>query len=151
GKSDAVGNIGVSYLRLSKAPAKETVVTVALNTGDKSISLLEGSRLVFDDQNWNKPAVVLFQLDPKLKTMSSAAYEIRSGNVPLSWVITFCVVVLLFLFFGIYHAFMLPHPARDKAGSANTVLAFLSEFFKTFGAYFSKNRIGVLLLFLLFY
>jgi len=151
GKSDVAVNIGVSMLRLSKAPGKELVVTVALKNGDKSVSLVDGSRLVFDDENWNRPAIALFQLDPKLKTESSATYEVRSGNIPFSWAITFWVLVVLFLFFGIYHAFILPRPARDKAGNADTVVAFLNEFFKTFGAYFRKERIGILLLFLLFY
>jgi len=151
GKSDTAGNVGLSYLRLSKPPGKELVVTVALKSGDKSVTLAEGSRLVFDDQNWNKPAVAVFQLDPKLKVESSATYEVRSGNIPLSWAVTFAVLVALFLFFGIYHAFILPHPARDKAGAANSALAFVGEFFKTFGAYFRKDRIGILLLFLLFY
>jgi PAT family beta-lactamase induction signal transducer AmpG len=150
-KSDLVGNVGLSYLRLSKRPGKEVVISIALKSGDKSISLAEGSRLVCDDQNWNKPAVVVIQLDPKLKTQSSALYEVRSGNIPLSWVVTFSVLIGLFLFFGIYHRFILPYPRNDHPGSANTVLAFLKEFFKTFGAFFAKDRIGVLLLFLLFY
>jgi PAT family beta-lactamase induction signal transducer AmpG len=107
--------------------------------------------LAFDDQNWNKPAAVALQLDPKLKTPSSAVYEVRSGNISLSWVVTFSVLIGLFLFFGVYHRFLLPRPSSDQPGNANTVLAFLKEFFKTFGAFFGKNRIGVLLLFLLFY
>src|SRR5207248_11405230 len=44
-----------------------------------------------------------------------------------------------------------PRPPADRPGSANTAAAFLQEFFKTFGAFFRKDRIGVLLLFLLFY
>jgi PAT family beta-lactamase induction signal transducer AmpG len=151
GKGDAAGNVGVSYLRMSKPPGQEIVVTVALASGDKSISLAEGSRLVFDDQNWNKPAVVVFQLDTRLRTQTSALYEVRSGNIALSWVVAFGVLVVLFLFFGIYHKFVLPQPIRDRPGTANTVVMFLKEFFRTFGAFFRKERIGVLLLFLLFF
>lgn len=150
-KGGAAGNLGVNYLRLSKAPGHEIVVTVALASGDKSISLAEGSRLVFDDQNWNKSAAIVFQLDPKLRTQSSALYEIRSGNIALSWVAAFGVLVVLFFFFGIYHKFVLPQPIRDRPGTADTAITFLKEFFKTFGAFFRKERIGVLLLFLLFY
>jgi hypothetical protein len=150
-KGDAIGNLGICYLRLSKSPGREFIVSVALGSGDKSISLAEGSRLVFDDQNWNKPAAIVFQLDPKLRTQTSATYKIRSGNIALSWVVAFAVLVLLFLFFGIYHKFVLPRPITDRPGTANTVIAFLKEFLKTFGAFFGKDRIGVLLLFLLFY
>ncbi len=150
-KSDTAGNIGFSYLRLSRAPGKEVVVTVALKSGDKSISIAEGSRLVFENRNWNKDAFAVFQLDPKLKGASAALYEVRSGNIPLSWVVTFAVLVGLFLFFGIYHKFILPRPATDRPGTADTVRAFLKEFFRTFGAYFRKDHICILLLFLLLY
>ena len=127
------------------------VITVALKSGDKSISLVEGSRLIFNDRNWNRPALVVIQLDPKLRSESTASFEVRSGNIPFSWSITFAVLVGLFLFFGIYHRFMLPRPASDRPGNAGTIIVFLEEFFKTFGAFFRKERIGVLLLFLLFY
>ena len=150
-KGDAVGNVGISFVRLSKPPGQEIIVGVALASGDKSISLAEGSRLVFDDRNWNKPAAIVFQLDPKLRTQTSALYELRSGNIALSWVVAFAVLVVLFLFFGIYHKFVLPRPDRDRPGTADTLVAFPKEFFKTFGAFFRKERIGVLLLFLLFY
>jgi PAT family beta-lactamase induction signal transducer AmpG len=150
-KSKKVGNVCVSYLRLSKPPGKQIVVALALKSGDKSIALAEGARIVFDDSNWNKRALVVFQLDPELQADSTAIYEVRSGNIPLSWSVSFWVLVGLFAFFGIYHKFMLPRPASDRPGTANTVVAFLGEFFKTFGAFFAKDRIGVLLLFLLFY
>jgi PAT family beta-lactamase induction signal transducer AmpG len=150
-RSDIAGNIGVVSLHLSKPPGKEIVVTPAFKSGDKSVSLAEGSRLVFDDSNWNKPALVVLQLDAKLKSATTAIFEIRSGNVPLSWAVTFLVLVGLFLLFGIYHKFILPYPASDKPGSTSTVVHFIKEFFLTFSSFFIKRRIGVLLLFLLFY
>jgi PAT family beta-lactamase induction signal transducer AmpG len=145
------GNVGIAHLQLSKAPGREVIVTLALKSGDKSISLVEGSRLVFDDSNWNRAAIAVFQLDPKLRTDSSAVYEVRSGNIAFSWTVTFAVLVGLFLVFGTYHKFILPRPENDRPGSAHSVMAFLNDFFKTFGAFFRKDRIGVLLLFLLFY
>lgn len=150
-KSNEAGNVGISYLRLSKPPGKEIVISTSLTAGDKSISLVEGSRLVFDDQNWNKPAIVVFQLDPKLRIKTSGTYDVRSGNIQLSWVVVFGVLVVLFLFFGIYHKFMLPAPISDRPGTAGSLIVFLEEFFGTFGAFFRKERIGILLLFLLFY
>jgi len=157
---DVAGNVGVVYFQLSKPPGKAVVINIAqkpggvfgfFKTGSKSISTPEGARLVFTDQNWNRPAGVVFQLDPKLKTGLMAVYEVRSGNVPFSWMITFAVLALLFLFFGIYHRFILPRAASDQPGTASGVAAFLKEFFRTFGAFFRKDRIGILLLFMLFY
>ncbi len=151
GKSDVAGNIGVVSLHLSKPPGKEIVVTPAFKSGDKSVSLAEGARLVFDDSNWNKPALVVFQLDPKLKAETHATFEVRSGNIPLSWAITFGLLVTLFLLFGLYHKFMLPFPESDKPGQVQTAVTFTKEFFKTFGAFFRKPGIVAMLLFLLFY
>jgi PAT family beta-lactamase induction signal transducer AmpG len=160
GQSDLAGNIGVVHLHLSKPPAKNVVITLAQGSGGfwaffktagKNFSVAEGSRLLFNDANWDKPATVVFQLDPKLRTSAEVIYEVRSGDIPFSWAITFAVLVVLFVFFVVYHKFMLPRPARDAAGTANNVIDFLKKFFKTFGAFFGKDRIGILLLFLLFY
>jgi len=127
------------------------VATPTLRSGDKSITLVEGSRLVFDDSNWNKPALAVIQLDPKLRTETSAVFEIRSGNIPLSWTITFFVLTGLFLLFGLWHKFILPDPVSDKPGDAHSIPVFIKEFFKTFGSFFRKPKIIALLLFLLLY
>jgi PAT family beta-lactamase induction signal transducer AmpG len=150
-KSDMAGNVGVVTLRLTQAPGREVVVTPAFKAGDKSVSLAEGARLVFDDSNWSQPARVAVQLDPKLKAETSAIFEVRSGNIPLAWTVTFFTLVGLFFVFGIWHKFILPYPASDRPGEAHNILGFIREFFKTFGSFFAKERIGILLLFLLFY
>ncbi len=150
-RSDSAGNLGVVTLQLSKRPGREIVVTPAFKSGDKSIALVEGSRLVFDDQNWNRPALVVFQLDAKLRSETGAVFEVRSGNVALSWSITFAVLVALFILFGLYHRFILPHPAGDRPGDVQGIPVFIKEFFRTFGSFFRKDHIGVFLLFLLLY
>ena len=150
-KVDTAGNQGISYLRLSKPPGREIVVSVALAAGDKSISLVEGSRLLFDDWNWNRQAAVVFQLDPKLRTETSALLKCVRGTSLCHGSLRSACSVGTFSVFGIYHKFALPRPLRDRPGTADSVVAFLKEFFKTFGAFFRKERIGVLLLFLLFY
>jgi len=150
-QAEAVGNIGVIQLQLSQKPTKETVLTLGLQSGDKSISIAEGSRLVFNEQNWNQPAIVVFQLDPKLREASSAVFEIRSGNIAFSWSVTFLLLAAMFLFFAIYHKFVLPRPDGDQPGAAGSAGRFVAEFFFTFGSYFRKPKIILLLLFLLLY
>ena len=157
-KSDIAGNIGVVTLHLSKPPGHEVVVTlgskVSFGLGandDKLFSLAEGSRFVFNDTNWNQPALAVIQLDPKLKISAEAAMEVRSGNIPLAWAITFGALAVLFVVFAIYHAFILPYPLSDKPGDSHSIPAFIKEFFLTFGSYFRKQKIFFLLLFLLFY
>jgi len=94
---------------------------------------------------------VVFQLDPKLSHASTARFGARTGNIRLSWVVVFVVLTGLFTLFAIYHRFILPRPPRDLPGETRTAMAFIREFFGTFGAFFRKERIGVLLVFLLFY
>jgi PAT family beta-lactamase induction signal transducer AmpG len=160
GQSELIGNVGIIQIQLSRPPGKSLVITLAESSGgffgffktaSKNISIPEGGRLTFNDENWNKPATVVFQLDPKLKTEISASYEIRSGNISISWAISFFVLAGLFLFFGIYHKLVLPRPAADCTGNSGNLFQFLNDFFATFDAFFRKERIGVLLLFLLFY
>jgi len=151
GKSAIAGNITVFTLQLSQAPGREIVVTPGFKSGDKSLSLVEGSRLVFDDQNWNRPALVVVQADPKLTAPAAAQFEIRSGNIVLSWTVTFVVLVVLFAGFGLYHKLILPRPAVDQPGAVASIPVFLKEFFRTFGSFFRKDNLGVFLLFLLFY
>jgi MFS transporter, PAT family, beta-lactamase induction signal transducer AmpG len=160
GQSELTGNVGIAHVQLSRPPGKNIVITLAQSSGgffgffktaSKNISVAEGARLQFNDENWNRPAIVVFQLDSKLKGEASAFYEIRSGNISISWAFTFFVLVALFVFFGIYHKFVLPRPLNDRPGTSDSVVAFLKEFFGTFGAFFRKERIGMLLLFLLCY
>ncbi len=156
--SDVAGNIGIVSLHLSKPPGREVVVTLSSKVGfgigssdDKSFSVAEGTRFIFNDQNWNQPALAVIQLDPKLRTTAAASMEIRSGNIPLSWTITFLFLAGLFLFFGIYHKIMLPYPVADRPGAGRSLSGFAGEFIHTFGEFFKKNKIGRLLLFLLFF
>ena len=150
-RNDAAGNVAVISLHLSKPPGKEIVLAPAFKSGDKSVALAEGSRLVFDDSNWSRPALAVIQLDPKLKVATSATFEVRSGNIPFSWTVTFFALAGLFVLFGLWHKFILPHPVVDKPGDAHGIVTFIAEFFKTFGAFFRKPRIVMLLLFLLLY
>jgi len=150
-KLDLAGNVGVVALQLSRPPGREIVITPALQSGDKSVMLAEGARLVFDDTNWRQPAFVVFQLDPKLRSETRAVFEVRSGNIPLSWTVTLFVLAGLFLLFGLWHKFILPHPVSDRPGDAHSIPVFIKEFFQTFGSFFRKPKLAALLLFLLLY
>lgn len=150
-KASVAGNIGFTHVQLSQPPGREIVVALTLNSGDKSISVAEGARLIFNDTNWNKPALVVLQLDPKLKSSATAEFAARSGNIAVAWATTFFVLVALFAAFGLYHRFILPRPVADKPGDVASVPRFIKEFFLTFGSFFAKPKIAILLLFLLLY
>jgi len=148
--SGTAGNLGALYFSLSQQPpaGKPIVVHFGRESGDASINLIEGGRLVFDENNWHKTAIALIQLDPKLQQPADGEFQTRAGNVPFSWSITFTVLGILFIIFFIYHRFMLPYPAIDTSiGSTE----FVQEFFRTFSSFFKRKRIGAVLAFLLLY
>ena len=154
---DFRGNIGVVYFYLNKQPeaGEAVVVNFGRAGGDKSINLLSnpanGSRMVFNQSNWNKPALAVIQLDPKLKKTSDAEFQAQSGNIPLAWMVTFVVMAALFLLFFVYHKFMLPKPDADKPYLLKKSSNFIKEFVNTFILFFKKDNIGVILGFLLLY
>lgn len=150
-KTKTSGNVGIAYLKLASDPGKQTVVTVQKESGDASITLIEGQRLVFDSKNWNKPAIIVFQLDPKLNYSTATVFEARSGNIPLAWSLTFFLLAGLFIGLALYHKFILPKPESDKPSLTQGYKNILSEFFRTFALFFRKERIGIILTFLLLY
>ncbi len=147
------GNIGIIGVRLTKAP--EAGEKVPLNTGirrgDESIKLIEGERIEVDASNWQETAWMVVQLDPKLEGRSMAFYEGRSGNIPLAWTLTFVILAGMFLLFFLYHRFMLPRPASDKAAVQVDGSTIFSEFFATFKSFFTKENIGPAIAFLLLF
>lgn len=152
-ESDHTGNIGVVAVRLSKQPEqdKEMVLNTTMNRGDNSISLLQGDRLTFNASNWDKPAYMVFQIDPKLTESSNAEYKGLSGNIPFAWSITFFVLAGLFLFFSFYHRVALPKPDSDKAHAHVTAASILSEFTETFKSFFKKPQAAAAIFFMLTY
>lgn len=148
---DQVGNIGIVGIKLSASPPdeEEVVLNFGRKSGDKNFKLIHGERLVFTDQNWDKTAWVLVQLDPKLNAVSSAIFEGRSGNIPLAWSITFYVLAGMFVLFFVYHRFILPHPDSDVAVSEGKNM--FKEFWQTWLSFFKKKNIGVAVAFLLLF
>jgi PAT family beta-lactamase induction signal transducer AmpG len=75
----------------------------------------------------------------------------QTGNVVLAWQIAFGLAGLVVFLLAAYHFFILPRPVKDQPGETRSVGRFFEEFFGTFGAFFQKPKIVVMLLFLLFY
>ncbi len=151
-KALGVGDVGLVYFHLSQKPVDdEIVVNFGASGGDKSISLVEGTRFTFNQSNWNKPAFAVIQLDPKLHTQSTATFEARSGNIKLSWVITFSILTGLFILFFIYHKFIIPYSPNDKPSIAKGEKSVFKEFIDTFIIFFKRKHIGVIIAFLLLY
>ncbi len=147
------GNVGIIYFRLSQRPPdhKKIVVHFGRVRGDKSISLVEGERFVFTENNWNIPALAVIKLDPKLRGVATAEFKATSGNIPLAWTTTFFFLAVLFLLFFVYHKFILPYPASDKPAIRGSFSSFVKGYVESFVLFFKKRRIGWILAFLLLY
>lgn len=147
------GALSVMAIRLAKAP--EAGETVALNTvfekGDKSIVLVAGERLSFTSENWDKPAYILFEADPKLAETTQAVFSGLSGNIPLAWSVTFFILAAFFLGITLYHRFILPKPASDHAAAEVTAGTIFKEFFGTFASFFRKKQVWMAIAFMLLY
>lgn len=153
-RNKEAGNFTLLYISLNQSPeeGKEQVVTLDREGGDKSFALVEGARFTFNKNNWDKPALALVQIDHRLKTKSAAMFQVRSGDISKAWSYTFFIICGLFLAFFLYHKFILPYPDSDKAvlagGSAKSIFG---EFFKTFALFFTKEKIWLVITFLLIY
>ena len=150
---ELVGNIGIVKFYLSKKPEEGKEYTVNLNyiEGSEGISVIEGGDFRFTSTNWNKPAFAVFQIDPSIQQKTSAVFRFQSDKVPFAWVFTFAVVTVLFVLFFIYHKFMLPKTSDDKPKEMRQGRSYLKEFFSSFFRFFEKEKILLIVLFLLFY
>ena len=153
GTDGKVGNAGVIAVRLSKKPeeGKTVVLNSSLKSGDKSISIINGERIVFTTENWDKPAYMVVQLDYKLKKEVTAEFKGVSGNIKLAWSITFFILAGFVILIMVYHRFILPHPLSDVAKVTHTAADIIKEFGNTFATFFKKPGIGTALAFLLLY
>ncbi len=150
--SGDVGNAGIITVTLNRKPekGKEMVLNSRFSGGDKSISLIGGERLVFNETNWDKPAYLVVQLDKKLNTEVNSTFTATSGNLRLAWSITFYVLAGFFLLVFIYHRFVLPHPASDVTKN-HAPSDILREFGLTFKSFFQKEGIWIAIAFMLLY
>jgi len=75
----------------------------------------------------------------------------HTGNVVFGWQIAMAVAAGIIALLGVYHILILPKPAKDVPGEIHSIGKFWREFFGTFESFFQKPKIGLMILFLLFY
>jgi PAT family beta-lactamase induction signal transducer AmpG len=86
-----------------------------------------------------------------LLVMLAGTIQSRTGDARAAWATAMGALAVLFVLFGFWHRLVLPRPAADRVGAAREIPHFVREFLSTFGSFFRKPRIAVLLLFLLLY
>jgi MFS transporter, PAT family, beta-lactamase induction signal transducer AmpG len=75
----------------------------------------------------------------------------RTGNFVPAWAIVFALAAGILFCLGIYHRCFLPCPAIDRVGDEDSITSFFKDFFVTFGTFFQKPQIVVMLSFILLY
>ncbi len=151
-----VDNAVAVGVRLSKQPeqGKTIVLNVNFKNGDRSIELEQkklATRFEFTADNWNKTAYLLFRIDHKIKTATSATFEGTSGNIPLAWMVVFGILAAFFLLTSIYHSWILPRSATDKAVKEVDAGNLLQGFLDTFKSFFGKRQVWIAIAFMLLY
>jgi len=86
-----------------------------------------------------------------LLVMLAGTIQSRTGDLRLAWSVAMGGLAVVFLGFGLWHRFILPRAPADRPGEARRIPEFIQAFLGTFGSFFRKPRIGVLMLFLLLY
>ena len=139
---------------LSEKPSsdKPIVLNVNFKNGDQSIRMdPSATRFEFNQNNWNKQALMLVLVDSKLKEQTTTTFEGLSGNIPLAWLIVFAVLSVFFFIVAIYHQYILPKPNSDKPVKNVSAKTIVSEFLDTFRSFFIKKNVLVAILFMLLY
>ncbi|MCK9560839.1 MAG: MFS transporter, partial [Candidatus Marinimicrobia bacterium] len=137
-------------IRLSAPPEENEVVVVNFGRkkGSKDINLKSAGRLEFTSDNWNMPVKVTLKVDHRLRAPARAEFEATAGDAPFSWAISFGVLGVIFLLFGLYHKWMLPQGIESvKTGTRELA----SGWFEVFASFFRKKEIVGGIFFLLFY
>ena len=144
-------------VRLSEAPKGDepVVLNMAFKGGDQSIQMVQGpqlpSRFEFNKANWDKPALMLIDVDSKLKGETTATFQGLSGNIPFSWLVVFAVLSAFFFLAALWHRWVLPRPATDRPAKDASAGNIMREFVETFKTFFTKKHALVAILFMLLY
>lgn len=94
---------------------------------------------------------LLVVLAGKLENVMLPNWAKQIGNIPFSWSVTFGIMSLLFVGFGIYHRYMLPKPLNDRLLAPRNPKDIVKEFGISFATFFQKKNSVIAVVFLLFY
>ena len=151
-KGGQAGDVAVLGLRLAKPVEAGDQQTVQFGrlSGDASFKVIEGERFVVTEANWKEPFAAIVQVDAKLDEPSEATFDVRSGNLPFAWSVTFFVVASVVRRAGSlsFRRVAAAGGRRQRIG-ANRRANWLAGFLVPFVDFFRKPRIFAILAFLL--
>ncbi len=150
---DTTGNVGIVYFHLSKQPEKNETYSINLErlNGSDDIKIIEGNDFTFNSRNWNKPAYSLIQIPANVTKRIDVTFKAQVTKIPIAWVITFGIIAGLFIVFFIYHKYILPKPVSDRTVRTSVTNSLSKEFFRSFFRFFEKDKIALIIVFILLY
>lgn len=86
-----------------------------------------------------------------LIVMLAGRLETTTGDVRHAWAWSMAALAGAFLLFSLWHTLALPRPGTDRRGSLQEAGGLVRQFVASFGSFFTKPGIGVILAFLLLY
>lgn len=97
---------------------------------------------MFTSDNWDKPAYLLYTIDPKIKGRVTATFQGTSGNIPMAWSVVFIVLSVFFFIIVIYHNWALPKLTSDHANGEASAKGIIMGFLDAFKTFFTKFPVG---------
>ena len=122
-----------------------------LGLNDKNQAFFVGIRNTFYRLAMISGQGLLIYLAGFLEEMPLPKFAQSMGNIPFAWSVTFIVMGIWMILFGIYHFFMLPKPTADVPNPTRTAKEIFVEFGMTFISFFTKKNSILAIAFLLFY
>lgn len=83
--------------------------------------------------------------------MLAGQLEVGLGDLPLAWAITMGTAAAIFVVLMVWHRWVLPRPATDRAARQQDSTSIVAGFLETFRTFFAKKGVWVTILFILFY
>ena len=155
------GLAGVAFTIPSSDPLKYTMVFFWLlafssATHDIAADGFYMHALSSHDQSWmigirNSFYRFAILFGQGLLVMFAGIMEFWTGNVTTAWSVTFGVLAGLFIIVSIYHRWTLPVPSSDYRRSHLKLSEAVQNFFQVFISFFKKPKIGLVIIFILFY
>jgi PAT family beta-lactamase induction signal transducer AmpG len=94
---------------------------------------------------------IAFIFGQGLLVMLAGEIETNTGSIVFAWKVAFLILAVSFLFFLVFHFFVLPYPKADVRGTTIDIKDFRKSFINTFKVFFKKKSILLILGFILLY
>ena len=122
---------------------------VMASISGSDLKVVNGDRLIFNPEFEGKPLLVILKTNKGAEEIY-AGVTVQGGNFILAWMVALGAMAALYLVLPLYHKFAMPleRTSQSKVSSLNE---FFHEFGEAFVSFFKKDKIVIILMFILLY